>query len=150
MECALCDPTLGPIIAEGPHWRLVLNHNQNVLGKCFLVTRRHLEAIPDLGVDEWLELHRHLADANRALRFAFRPDHFNYAFLQNQDRHAHLHIIPRYAGSRTFGDTVFNDPGAPGHYEVKAPAHRLGPDRESKLVELLGRLIGQVQETIQR
>jgi diadenosine tetraphosphate (Ap4A) HIT family hydrolase len=31
------------------------------------------------------------------LRRAFAPDHFNYAFLQNQDRHVHQHVIPRYA-----------------------------------------------------
>lgn len=149
MECALCNPDLGPVIAESPHWRLVLNHNQDLLGKCFLAPRRHVEEIPDLGVDEWAELHRHLVDTSRALQSAFRPDHFNYAFLQNQDRHAHLHIIPRYAENRTFGGVLFTDRGYPGHYTIKTPAHRLEPDQESTLVTLLSHLIGQVGETVQ-
>ncbi len=137
MECSLCDASLGPVIAEGQYWRLVLNHNQNLLGKCFLATHRHVEAVRDLTAAEWLELHQHLADTTDALVLAFHPDHFNYAFLQNQDRHVHLHIIPRYAGERTFEDSVFHDPGYPGHYEVKAQPRRLPADQASRLAAMI-------------
>lgn len=101
MTCALRDPGLAPILAEGSHWRLVLNHNQNLPGKCFLVVRRHVESVPELTTGEWQQLHRQMAGATTALAFA--PDHFNDAFLQNQDRHMHLHIIPRYACVRVSG-----------------------------------------------
>ena len=40
---------------------------------------------------------RACAGHTERLRRAFAPDHFNYAFLQNQNRHVHLHVIPRYA-----------------------------------------------------
>lgn len=56
---------------------------------------------------------------NRAaamLKSAFASDHFNYAFLQNQDRHVHLHVIPRYAALRTFDGEVFTDVDYPSHY----------------------------------
>jgi hypothetical protein len=43
---------------------------------------------------EWLELHTQVQRTSERLRRAFAPDHFNYAFLQNQDRHVHLHVIP--------------------------------------------------------
>ncbi len=43
--CVLCDPGLGPIVAECGHWRLVLNkRSQNLLGKCFLALRLHEES----------------------------------------------------------------------------------------------------------
>ena len=145
MECSLCNPQLGPIIAEGTHWRLVLNHNQNLLGKCFLATRRHIEEVRNLTPEEWSELHTWLADTSNALVLAFQPDHFNYAFLQNLDRHVHLHIIPRYAGSRTFEDTTFTDPAYPDHYPVDAPPQRLQPGTESLLADHLRHLIHQVQ-----
>jgi hypothetical protein len=45
---------------------------------------------------EWLELHTQVQPTEQ-LSSAFAPDHFNYAFLQNHDRHVHLHVIPRYA-----------------------------------------------------
>jgi hypothetical protein len=31
--CVLCSYALEPILAEGEQWRLVLNHNQDLLGK---------------------------------------------------------------------------------------------------------------------
>ena len=135
--CTLCRPDLGPILADGAHWRLVLNRNQDLLGKCFLVTRRHVERVDALTGEEWSELHALIARTRRALDIAFQPDHFNYAFLQNQDRHAHLHVIPRYAAERAFRGLAFTDPGYPGHYRIDDPPRQLEPVVEQALVALL-------------
>ncbi|HSH83090.1 MAG TPA: hypothetical protein VLA19_31540, partial [Herpetosiphonaceae bacterium] len=144
--CALCAPDLGPILTESRHWRLVLNHNQNLLGKCFLALRRHEELVPGLTLDEWADLHRQLALATHALTAAFQPEHFNYAFLQNQDRHVHLHVIPRYAALRRFGREVFEDPDYPGHYRVPSPAHRLLEDDLAALAATVQRSLMHVDE----
>src|SRR5918992_879759 len=111
--CALCSQSLEPILAEGEHWRLVLNRNQDLLGKCFLALRRHCEAVTDLTSQEWTELHAQLRVTTEALRQTFCPDHFNYAFLQNQDCHVHLHVIPRYATPRVLTGETFPDAGHP-------------------------------------
>lgn len=149
LQCSLCDASLGPIIAEGVQWRLVLNHNQNLLGKCFVATRRHVEEVSRLREDEWRELHQQLAAATDALTLAFAPDHFNYVyvFLQNQDRHVHMHVIPRYARARTFAGSTFDDPGYPGHYRIDDPPRRLSADDEAKLAQQLSHLIGQSSGT---
>src|SRR6516165_2163054 len=89
--------------------------------------RRHVEGVPQLSTPEWLDLLQHLAYSARALVLAFAPDHFNYAFLQNQDRHVHCHVIARYATVRTFAGLSFEDPDYPGHYAVPAPSRRLTP-----------------------
>lgn len=90
--CGLCSTSLGPVLTESDSWRLILNRNQNLLGKCFLVSRRHTEAVSDLGPTEWADLRDEVVRATASLQSAFQPDHFNYAFLQNQDRHVHLHL----------------------------------------------------------
>ena len=36
--------------------------------------------------------------------------------MQNQDRHVHLHVIPRYVGTRTCAGSEFRDPDWPDHY----------------------------------
>ncbi len=136
-HCSLCDPSLSPVLAEYTHWRLALNRNQNLVGKCFLVLRRHAEAVPSLTADEWVALHQHLGQAVAMLTGAFAPDHFNYAFLQNQDRHIHLHIIPRYAHPRQFLGGTFEDRDYPSHYAVPAPVRHLKPDEQ---VALAGQL----------
>ena len=136
-KCPLCDPNLGPVIAECTYWRLILNKNQNLLGKCFLALRRHLEAVPQLSPAEWADLHSQMAQATHMLSLAFQPDHLNYAFLQNQDRHIHLHIIPRYEEQRVFAGVTFDDPDYPAHYAVPALSRHLTQDQFAALAEQL-------------
>src|SRR5262245_22080455 len=108
--CSLCKPDLGPMLAESLYWKLVLNTNQRFLGACFWVLKRHSEEVVALAKGEWEDLQWQINLATKALKFNFQPDHFNYAFLQNQDRHVHMHIYPRYASPRTFDGIVFDDP----------------------------------------
>jgi diadenosine tetraphosphate (Ap4A) HIT family hydrolase len=142
-ECQLCAPNLKPIIAESTYWRLILNRNQNLLGKCFLVVRRHLESVSLLTPPEWTDLHQQLVRTTRILTLAFHPDHFNYAFLQNQDRHVHLHIIPRYNQPPTFAGMTFDDPDYPDHYAVPVPARHLAQHQFTELAERVQRLFGE-------
>ncbi len=109
MECHLCHPLPGYEVWERPHWRLALNYNQNTLGKCFLILKRHDEDICDLTPDELSDLWATLRRVRDALCARFQPDRFNYSFLMNQDRHVHLHVIPRYDTRRTFAGTAFLD-----------------------------------------
>ena len=66
-------------------------------------------------------------DEDGRVREAFAPDHFNYAFLQNQDRHVHLHVIPRYQSPRWLAGTEFKDADYPDHYRV--PGAQLMADK---------------------
>ncbi len=140
--CPLCDPALGPVLDTSDHWTLILNRNQDLLGKCFLVLRRHAELVPELTSAEWLDLHEQIARATRALAGAFGPAHFNYAFLQNQDRHVHLHVIPRYDSPREFAGLDFSDPAFPGHYAVGGQARRLPQQQFDALAEALREQLG--------
>ena len=140
--CGLCSTSLGPVLGESDSWRLILNRNQNLLGKCFLVSRRHTEAVPDLGPAEWADLRGELVRATTSLQSAFEPDHFNYAFLQNQDRHVHLHLIPRYAAERRWNGLTFTDPDYPAHYAVPGPDRRLSTED----AELLAQTIRDIRQ----
>jgi diadenosine tetraphosphate (Ap4A) HIT family hydrolase len=118
-DCALCRPVLlTPIVRESAHWRIAINRNQNLLGKLLVALRRHEESVAVLTAAEWSELRGELRWAIERLGGAFRPDHFNCSFLQNQDRHVHLHVIPRYASTRTFAGREFADPDWPNHYSL--------------------------------
>ena len=121
-ECSLCNPELKPLIATEQYWRLVLNLNQNLLGKCFWVLQRHEEQVVEMTEYEWAELHSNIRRTVEILCRLWRPDHFNMAFLQNQDRHVHFHIIPRYAGRRYVGKHEFDDLDYPSHYAVAGPS----------------------------
>ncbi len=143
-DCALCSQSLEPVIAESDYWRLVLNTNQNLLGKCMLVLRRHLERVAELSPVEWATLHPQIAQATLAVDRLFKPEHFNYAFLQNQDRHIHMHIIPRYASPRMFMNTAFTDPDYPSHYAVPSPVRHLTTEQMLALAKQMQKVIGSI------
>ncbi len=138
-DCPLCSPDLAPILLEGEYWQLVLNLNQNLLGRTFLALRRHIEQVVDLSQEEWHELQSHLQLKTIALKSLFSPDHFNYSFLQNQIRHVHMHIIPRYAGEREFLGVSFIDPDYPSHFSVPTPVNRLSSDVFDNLADRIRR-----------
>jgi diadenosine tetraphosphate (Ap4A) HIT family hydrolase len=106
------------LVGSWEHWHVVVNHNQNYLGKVMLVLRRHATDVTALTPDEQAELWRLLGDVKTALLGAFQPDHFNYAFLMNLDAHVHMHIIPRYAQPQVFGGMQFSDGRLGEHYNL--------------------------------
>jgi diadenosine tetraphosphate (Ap4A) HIT family hydrolase len=106
-----------------------------------LVLNRPLEQVILLREDEWTDLRRQMRRVTMALTAAFQPDHFTYAFLQNQDRQVHLHVIPRYAASRTFAGETFEDPDYPNHYHVPATPRDASREQALALVDTIRRLL---------
>jgi diadenosine tetraphosphate (Ap4A) HIT family hydrolase len=97
------------VVERGGRWTIAVNRNQNLLGKTMLVLERPCESVADLTDDEWHDVHRQLRRACRALDELFQPDLYNHAFLMNQDRQVHLHIVPRYRSSRDWDGETFTD-----------------------------------------
>ncbi len=118
-ECVLCRSRLEtPTLRESGFWRIAINRNQDFLGKSIIVLRRHEEAVVRLTGDEWADLQAEIGWITERLHSAFEPDHFNYAFLQNVDRHVHLHVVPRYVEGRTLAGHRFDDAEFPDRYSA--------------------------------
>lgn len=111
-------------IAASEHWTVVLNTDQSLLGRCFLVLRRPETDVTALGDAEILDLWATVRRVKSALDRLWSPDHYNYAFLMNLDRQVHFHVIPRYREERRFADAAFVDPEWGGHYAL-GPARAL-------------------------
>jgi diadenosine tetraphosphate (Ap4A) HIT family hydrolase len=104
--------TLDPvtIIESGDLWTIALNRNQNLVGKTMLVLGRPCNSVTELREVEWSDLHRQLRRACTAIDLLFAPDLYNHAFLMNEDRQVHLHIVPRYKTARMWEGEKFEDP----------------------------------------
>lgn len=107
MDCALCQQDAADEVWTGERWRVVVDRNQSTLGRCFIALKRHDEDISTLTDGEVVDLWATIRNTRDVLTARFRPDRFNYAFPMNQDRHAHLHVIPRYDGPRAFAGYEF-------------------------------------------
>ncbi len=108
--CFFCqNPSNNLTIKEFRYWNLELHKNQDYLGRCVLVLRRHLVDLFEISEFEREELFLTMENIKHALINTFNPDHFNYASLGNEERHLHLHIIPRYSKPVKFMNNVFVD-----------------------------------------
>jgi len=90
-------------------------------------------------------MHEQLRVTTHALRQTFRPDLFTYAFLQNQDRHVHLHVIPRYATPRVLAGETFSDAGYPDHYALDHAARVAPVEAVEEIVEKLSQAVREAQ-----
>src|SRR5690242_12161935 len=131
MECNLCDVREGDEIYQGNAWRVVVNYNQNKLGKCMVCLNRHDEDICNLSEGEVQELWSIIRRLKAALDVRFQPDHYNYSFLMNLDAHVHLHVVPRYKSPRRFAGVEFRD-------SESLPVHKPSP-------EIYGQLVGALK-----
>jgi len=119
--CVFCDHLITPTdyVNTWAYWQVIINHNQDYLGKVMLVLLRHETDVISLTEAEQVEFWQLLTVVRKALSTLFQPDHFNYAFLMNGDRQVHFHVISRYATSREFADLIFTDGQLGEHYQLR-------------------------------
>jgi diadenosine tetraphosphate (Ap4A) HIT family hydrolase len=127
------------VVEERPHWTLVVNRNQNLLGKCMLVLERMCTAVVELEPAEWAALHAEIGRTVRALDRLFQPDQVNLAFLMNLDAQVHLHVIPRYAADREWRGQRFTDP----HW-----GSSFGPEQQVLPTEHLAALASEIRTSL--
>ena len=121
-------PDPGTVIESSESWIHVVNRNQNLVGKTMILLVRSCESVSDLTVGEWHSLRTEMRRITAAVEAVLRPDAINYMFLMNADAQVHLHVVPRYAGTREWQGRRHADPHfgeAPGHEVDRWDAERL-------------------------
>lgn len=102
-------------IFESEYWRVVLDPNQQFLGKSFVTLLEHRPTISDLSAEQWSDLHNVMEKLEGAIGRAFQPSHFNWSCLMNiaamkgEETHVHWHLHPRYAELVTVNGENFED-----------------------------------------
>jgi len=98
------------LIKEYQYWSVYVHENQGYLGRCVVWCKReNAFDLTDATKVEQKELFVILKALQKALKSCFTPDWLNYAFLGNETRHLHGHIIPRYAELKEFMGITFKD-----------------------------------------
>jgi len=142
------------ITAEYRYWKVYLHEQQQYLGRVYVSAKRD-DASGFAGTAYW----RHSFQAMNkgeceelfeivmpkiqyALCELWLPDRFNYAELENEWEHLHVHIIPRYKAPRmfdgiTFTDTRWGKNYAPYDKAFKVPKETLMSIRD-KIQQALG------------
>ena len=110
------------IVRDYNLWLLKVHPNQGFLGRCVLICKRaDALDLAEATEAEREELFAILRDFRRVALDKAGPlcaDWMNYAFLGNDFRHLHAHIVPRYAAPVQFAGETFTDKLWGRHYET--------------------------------
>lgn len=111
-QCSVCldpNPYAQWDIKDYSFWKVGLHPNQYYLGRSVVLLKRHTEdlfQITDTERNELFEIGRILRDV---LIKTFGADMINYSSLGNEERHLHVHFIPRYSHPVMFDNVTFID-----------------------------------------
>ncbi len=123
-------------IARTPHWTVLLRPKQPTLGALVLVCREPVRAFSELSVAAFAELRGVVGQVEPVLREVCAWERINYLMLMMVDPDVHFHVIPRYAGTRTFHGTDYRDAGWPGPPNLDVAVSPEGTAREALLERL--------------
>src|SRR3990170_5849637 len=91
------------LVRDYRHWVVLVRPAQVTLGSLVLCAKSEVERFGALEPAAFAELAEIVPAMERALKLFFDYDRINYLMLMMVDRQVHFHIIPRYAGPRSFG-----------------------------------------------
>lgn len=101
------------LVAEYRHWVVLLRPQAVTLGSLILAAKADSTAFSNLSSDAFAEQAKVIHDIETALRVAVSYEKINYLMLMMVDPNVHYHVIPRYAGERSFDGVSFIDAGWP-------------------------------------
>ena len=98
----------GLVVRRGTHAFAMLNKYPYASGHLLVAPYRHVAEFGDLGDEEALEIHRLAGSGIAALAETYHPHGFNLGWNLGRiagagvAEHAHLHVVPRWAGDTNF------------------------------------------------
>jgi diadenosine tetraphosphate (Ap4A) HIT family hydrolase len=124
------------LIREYQHWVVLLRPQQATLAALVLVCKDPAVAFSQINAAAFTELKEITTAVEKHLKQRFSYDKINYLMLMMVDPDVHFHVLPRYAGPRTFDGQDFSDFGWPGPPDL-AKSNPVGQDTQHNLLATL-------------
>jgi len=125
------------LIKEFDHWLVLLRPTQVTLGSLVLAAKSDANAYGDLPREAFAEQSAVVAAIERALAAFTAYEKINYLMLMMVDPHVHFHVIPRYAGTRSWNGAEFPDAGWPGPPQLATAVALTGEQITALVTELM-------------
>ncbi|HSH08071.1 MAG TPA: HIT family protein [Burkholderiales bacterium] len=105
-DCIFCAPER-EVLAENAQAIAVFDSYPVSPGHALILPRRHVVTVWDLSEAEYLACYALVRELKPVLEARFRPDGFNVGVNCGEAAgqsvwHAHIHVIPRFAGDTPF------------------------------------------------
>lgn len=126
-NCSFCNLTKDDekwLLLETKYWKLYLSDNQDYIGRCIVISKRHCDNLSNLDNDEWFDLKNIINITEKMCKDVFSADLCNWSCLMNDAykenppiAHLHIHIRPRHKKTFRFGGCDIADEEFGHHYD---------------------------------
>ena len=141
--CSLSEEDKRFQLYESRSWSVFLSDEQDYLGRCILVLKRHCGSLAALTEDEWDELRRLICKVEACLKAVLGATLCNWSCLMNSfykepapDPHLHIHVRPRYDQPVTLNGSIYIDSEFGHHYALNKRRAISDKDREEVFRQL--------------
>ena len=124
--CSLSEKDKRLQVYASKSWSVFLSDEQDYIGRCILVLKRHCNSLSALTVDEWDELRMLICKVEACLKTVLGAALCNWSCLMNSfykeetpDPHLHIHVRPRYNKPVMLNGSTYIDSEFGHHYAVK-------------------------------
>ena len=130
-------------VYESTFWSVFLSDEQDYVGRCILVLKRHCASLPELTEDEWEELRGLVCKVETCLKTVLGAALCNWSCLMNSffkdpepDPHLHIHVRPRYDRPVMINGNIYTDSEFGQHYALDKNGPIPAEDKEEVLDRL--------------
>ena len=128
---------------ENKSWAVFLADEQDYIGRCILVLKRHCNSLSELTDDEWDELRDLICKVEECLRIVLGATLCNWSCLMNSfykeqapNAHLHIHVRPRYDKPAIINGTTYTDAEFGHHYALNKSVVIPVQDKEKVFIRL--------------
>ena len=145
--CSLSEEDRKFQVYESKSWSVFLSDEQDYIGRCILVLKRHCSSLSGLTEDEWDELRHLVCKMEACLKDVLGAALCNWSCLLNNfykeaapDPHLHIHVRPRYDKPVVLNGNTYTDSEFGHHYALKKSGVIPAKDMEVVFIRLKERL----------
>jgi len=147
--CNLSEKEKRFLLYDGESWSVFLSDEQDYIGRCILVLKRHCGSLSELTDGEWDELRALTRKVEACLKTVLGAKLCNWSCLMNSfykapapDPHLHIHVRPRYDKPVIINGNAYTDGEFGHHYAQKKDSAITDQDKEAVFACLKEQLNG--------
>ena len=144
--CSLSEEDKRFQVYESRYWSVFLADEQDYIGRCVLVLKRHCNSLPELTDGEWDELRELVGKVEACLKAVLGATLCNWSCLMNgfykepaPEPHLHIHVRPRYADPVKINGNVYSDGEFGHHYAPNKSGEIPSEDKEELFTRIKNR-----------
>ncbi len=130
-------------VYESKSWSAFLSDEQDYIGRCILVLKRHCNSLSELTDEEWDELRNLVRRVEACLKAVMGATLCNWSCLMNSfykeaapDPHLHIHVRPRYDKPVMLNGNTYSDSEFGHHYALNKSGIIPAEDKEEVFIRI--------------